>query len=96
MVSGCLRFGPDDCRDFLVKVAISLAASYIALVTRGSCTGSGDQIQAVSGLTRPPFFVARRFQTMKPVYFGLRRISLTDERDQCCRHRAGSGETGGG
>ena len=45
------------------------------MVTMGSCVASGDHTQASGGFTLPPFLVARRFQTMNPVYLGFFRIS---------------------
>lgn len=85
-VAGC-RFAPgirEPCR----PVAISWTSFHISRVTSGSWVGSGDQIHLSGGLSLPPFLLALLFQTMYPVYFGLQRISRTEETVQQLRARS--------
>jgi hypothetical protein len=57
-------FGPGSVRDPRRVFATCAAASNVFRSTSGSWVGCSDHTHVLGGLTRPPFFVARRFHTM--------------------------------
>ncbi|HVC14382.1 MAG TPA: hypothetical protein VND62_05935 [Acidimicrobiales bacterium] len=84
-------------RERSFALARAETASYSSRLTMAGWAGSSDQIHTSGGFMRLwPFLRALRFQTWKPVYFGLRSTSHTLDRLHAPRAVAGWIGIGGG
>lgn len=85
MACGCSLFSPVAVLGPCLQPQKPSAALDMSRGTRGSYVGGSDQTQSTGGLTLPPCSVVRLFQTMWPVYFGLKGMPLTPEPIQSVR-----------